>query len=195
MFQFPRSASSPPMDSVKSDCALPQPGSPIRTSPDQCLLTAPRGIFVVRHVLLRLLAPRHPPCALTSLTMLSFCRGNPRQKRNRSTHSVRIFLRVCCFAIQFSRNKLCFLLLVASRATKNIISRFLTRVNPYSTFSFGVRLCQLQQAFSRRIRSSSSPTVTASSLRSSQVSKMTPLLYSLLFTSNTAPSQRWPNFL
>ena len=70
MFQFPSYASSHPMDSGASDCLLQQPGFPIRTSPDRCLLTAPRGNFVVRHVLRRLLAPRHPPCALTSLTYL-----------------------------------------------------------------------------------------------------------------------------
>src|SRR5690606_8437971 len=73
MFQFPWYASSHPMYSDVSDCVLPQPGFPIRTPPDQSLLTAPRGSFVVRHVLLRLLAPRHPPCALSSLTIsLSF---------------------------------------------------------------------------------------------------------------------------
>ena len=70
MFQFPWSASSYPMNSDTSDWILTQPGFPIRTPPDRCLLTAPRGSFVVRHVLLRLLAPRHPPCALSSLTKL-----------------------------------------------------------------------------------------------------------------------------
>ncbi len=40
-------------------------GCPIRKSPDQSLLTAPRGNIGVRPVLHRLLAPRHPPCALT----------------------------------------------------------------------------------------------------------------------------------
>ncbi len=44
MFQFPSSASAYPMDSDTSDCVLPQPGSPIRTSPDRSLLTAPRGV-------------------------------------------------------------------------------------------------------------------------------------------------------
>src|SRR4051812_7311846 len=74
MFQFPWSVSTHPMYSDVSDCVLPQPGFPIRTPPDQSLLTAPRGSFVVRHVLHRLLVPRHPPCALSSLTtMLLFC--------------------------------------------------------------------------------------------------------------------------
>jgi hypothetical protein len=71
MFQFPWSASTLPMYSVMSDWLLHQPGFPIRTSPDQSLLTAPRGLIVVRHVLLRLLVPRHPPCALSSLTKCS----------------------------------------------------------------------------------------------------------------------------
>src|SRR6478609_9259272 len=70
MFQFPWSASTFPMYSEMSNCELPQLGFPIRTPPDQSLLTAPRGSFVVRHVLRRLLAPRHPPCALISLTSI-----------------------------------------------------------------------------------------------------------------------------
>ena len=69
MFQFPWYASAQPMYSVVSNWKLPQLGFPIRTPPDQSLLTAPRGSFVVRHVLHRLLAPRHPPCALSSLTI------------------------------------------------------------------------------------------------------------------------------
>ena len=44
MFQFPSSASNVAMYSLHGDCELPQPGFPIRTSPDQSLLTAPRGI-------------------------------------------------------------------------------------------------------------------------------------------------------
>lgn len=71
MFQFPWYASTQPMYSVVSNWKLPQLGFPIRTPPDQSLLTAPRGSFVVRHVLHRLLAPRHPPCALSSLTIIA----------------------------------------------------------------------------------------------------------------------------
>ena len=33
-----------PMNSVMDDSALPEPGSPIRTSPDQSSLAAPRGL-------------------------------------------------------------------------------------------------------------------------------------------------------
>ena len=40
---LPRVPSYEPMDSVHGDWALPQPGSPIRRSPDQSLLAAPRS--------------------------------------------------------------------------------------------------------------------------------------------------------
>lgn len=39
----------------------------IRRSPDQCLLTAPRSLSQLSHVLHRLLSPRHPPCTLSNL--------------------------------------------------------------------------------------------------------------------------------
>src|SRR5690606_15920989 len=56
------------MDSPPDSRPLRRLGSPIRTSPDRSLLTAPRGSIGVRPVLHRLLAPRHPPCALSSLS-------------------------------------------------------------------------------------------------------------------------------
>ena len=40
---LPRVPSDEPMDSVHGDWALPQPGSPIRRSPDHRLLAAPRS--------------------------------------------------------------------------------------------------------------------------------------------------------
>src|SRR5690606_15510612 len=68
MFQFPWYASIHLCIQCYGTRLLHRVGFPIRTSPDQSLLTAPRGHIVVRHVLLRLLAPRHPPCALCNLT-------------------------------------------------------------------------------------------------------------------------------
>ena len=49
-------------------------GFPIRTSADQCLVDGSPQLFAVTHVLLRFLAPRHPPLALSSLerTKLKF---------------------------------------------------------------------------------------------------------------------------
>src|SRR5436853_4822302 len=47
--------------------ALPRAGFPIRTSRDQRLVSTYSGLFAAAHVLHRLLAPRHPPCALSLL--------------------------------------------------------------------------------------------------------------------------------
>src|SRR5262245_57815523 len=59
------------MNWVHDDRALPRSGFPIRRSPDQSLLSGSPGLFAASHVLRRLLAPRHPPCALSSLTMIA----------------------------------------------------------------------------------------------------------------------------
>jgi hypothetical protein len=61
------------MCSVGSTWTLLQVGCPIRKSPDQHSLAAPRGLSQQRHVLLRPLVPRHPPCALRSLTSYLHC--------------------------------------------------------------------------------------------------------------------------
>src|SRR5581483_8757165 len=55
------------MYSGKSTRALPRVGFPIRTSRDQRLVSTYSGLFAAAHVLLRPLAPRHPPCALSLL--------------------------------------------------------------------------------------------------------------------------------
>ncbi len=59
------------MNWAHDDRALPRSGFPIRKSPDQSLLSGSPGLFAASHVLRRLLAPRHPPCALSSLTMIA----------------------------------------------------------------------------------------------------------------------------
>jgi hypothetical protein len=59
------------MYSVQDDPELPEPGCPIRISPDQCLFSGSPKLFAANHVLLRLLAPRHPPYALSSLTIFA----------------------------------------------------------------------------------------------------------------------------
>ena len=56
------------MDSRRDDTVLAVPGFPIRKSPDQSLLSGSPKLIAASHVLHRLLAPRHPPCALSSLT-------------------------------------------------------------------------------------------------------------------------------
>src|SRR5690349_22906066 len=58
------------MDSAHGTAALPAVGFPIRTSPDQSLVSGSPTLFAATHVLLRLLSPRHPSCALCSLVIL-----------------------------------------------------------------------------------------------------------------------------
>src|SRR5438552_2272526 len=53
--------------------ALPRVGFPIRTSRDRWLVSTSPGLNAAAHVLHRLLAPRHPPCALVLLIMKNTC--------------------------------------------------------------------------------------------------------------------------
>ena len=56
-----------PMNSGKDTRALPRVGFPIRKSRGQRMVSSSPGLFAAAHVLHRLLAPRHPPCALVLL--------------------------------------------------------------------------------------------------------------------------------
>src|SRR3954463_15665602 len=56
------------MYSGRDTRALPRVGFPIRKSRDQRLVSTSPKLIAASHVLHRLLAPRHPPCALNSLT-------------------------------------------------------------------------------------------------------------------------------
>src|SRR5215510_10983531 len=56
------------MNSVQDDRSLHRPGFPIRKSTDQSSLSSSPWLIAADHVLHRLLAPRHPPSALCSLT-------------------------------------------------------------------------------------------------------------------------------
>src|SRR5512133_1003043 len=64
------------MYSGLGDAALPAPGFPIRRSTGQRLFSASPWLIAAVHVLLRLLVPRHPPCALTILTVSRPYRAN-----------------------------------------------------------------------------------------------------------------------
>ena len=57
------------MDSGTDTHALPCVGFPIRTSRGQWMVSSSPGLIAAAHVLHRLLAPRHPPCALRLLIM------------------------------------------------------------------------------------------------------------------------------
>jgi hypothetical protein len=76
-FTSPRSPRTP-MYSVYDDQALPWPGCPIRTSPDHGLFSGSPKLFAACHVLHRLSTPRHPPIALSSLTINPLSWGTPK---------------------------------------------------------------------------------------------------------------------
>src|SRR5947209_14864800 len=58
------------MDYGRDNAALPTLGFPIRESTGQRLFNASPWLIAVVHALLRLLVPRHPPCALHILTVI-----------------------------------------------------------------------------------------------------------------------------
>ena len=59
------------MDSARDNAALPALGFPIRESTGQRSFNTSPWLIAVVHALLRLLVPRHPPCALSILTVSS----------------------------------------------------------------------------------------------------------------------------
>ena len=67
MFQFTGLPSRGLCVQPRDTRALPRVGFPIRRSRDQRLVSTSPGLIAAAHVLLRLLAPRHPPCALILL--------------------------------------------------------------------------------------------------------------------------------
>src|SRR4029077_1220877 len=58
------------MCSAGDDAALPAPGFPIRESAGHRLFSASPRLIAAVHALHRLLVPRHPPRALTILTVI-----------------------------------------------------------------------------------------------------------------------------
>src|ERR1700749_5278406 len=58
------------MCSAWDNAALPPLGFPIRASAGHWLFSASPRLIAAVHALLRLLVPRHPPCALTILTVI-----------------------------------------------------------------------------------------------------------------------------
>src|SRR5262245_15081242 len=81
------------MDSARRSAALPALGFPIRESTDHRLFSVSPWLIAAVHALLRLLVPRHPPCALLILTVIEvFADANT------------VVIPVCWPAVQFSRS-------------------------------------------------------------------------------------------
>src|SRR5215207_1146214 len=82
-----------PMDSACGNAALPALGFPIRESADHRLFSAYPRLIAAVHALHRLLVPRHPPCALLILTVIT------RSTRRRARGDTRYIGKT----VQFSR--------------------------------------------------------------------------------------------
>jgi hypothetical protein len=117
MFQFPRLPSFAPMYSARDDTALPVPGFPIRASAGQSLFSSSPRLIAAVHALPRLLMPRHPPCALTILTVIVDSRRSSRHlavgpcagyngdlERRSASQSLRCGASVVWPTVQFSRS-------------------------------------------------------------------------------------------
>ena len=71
------------MCSARDNAALPALGFPIRASAGQRLFSASSRLIAAVHALHRLLVPRHPPCALTILTVIFWEEIRPGARRCR----------------------------------------------------------------------------------------------------------------
>src|SRR5688572_2489088 len=82
-----------PMYSACGSAALPALGFPIRESTDHRLFSVSPWLIAAVHALHRLLVPRHPPCALLILTVIT------RSTRRRARGDTRFIGKT----VQFSR--------------------------------------------------------------------------------------------
>src|SRR5471032_3061835 len=94
------------MYSARRTAALPAVGFPIRTSPDQSLVSGSPTLFAATHVLLRLLSPRHPSCALRSLviSLLFVQLLTPQRPRSSALLPRRLSLYCLLAHMQLSKN-------------------------------------------------------------------------------------------
>src|SRR5919109_1187153 len=79
------------MYSACGSAVLPALGFPIRASPDHRLFSAYPRLIAAVHALHRLLVPRHPPCALPILTVIT------RPARSRTRGDTRLLAWLCSF--------------------------------------------------------------------------------------------------
>ena len=105
--------------STQDNTAFPVLGSPIRKSTDLTDICSSPWLIAACHVLLRLLMPRHSPCALFSLTSsalraasgsLRIMQAIPRKNLNHEIATLHLSVRstiktktlLCCLAFSFS---------------------------------------------------------------------------------------------
>ena len=117
MFQFPSYSLRRLWIHLRISGYLHRIGCPIRTSADPDMCSSPR-LFAACHVLLRLMVPRHPPCALCNLTYLFSLRLLPTHLESPIT-SVQLLLTVL-FLFQIT-------LFVSSYAVFKVLALMLTQ--------------------------------------------------------------------
>src|ERR1700710_770787 len=88
------------MCSTRDNAALPALGFPIRASADRRLFSASPRLIAAVHALHRLLVPRHPPCALLILTVITRSR-RPRKGGQPKRAVIPVFIGL---VVQFSRS-------------------------------------------------------------------------------------------
>jgi hypothetical protein len=84
-----------PMYSACGNAVLPALGFPIRESADHRLFSAYPRLIAAVHALHRLLVPRHPPCALLILTVITRSRRPPERKAGRARGDTRFHWLGC----------------------------------------------------------------------------------------------------
>src|ERR1044072_8899830 len=84
------------MYSTCGNAVLPALGFPIRESADHRLFSASPRLIAAVHALHRLLVPRHPPCALPILTVITRTK-DPGQGVSRARGDTRLLAWLCSF--------------------------------------------------------------------------------------------------
>ena len=88
------------MCSTRNNTALPVLGFPIGASAGQRLFSASPRLIAAVHALHRLLVPRHPPCALTILTVIKLLihlRESESGDRSHHLGDTRLHWLLCSF--------------------------------------------------------------------------------------------------
>src|SRR3954452_22736417 len=89
-----------PMYSACGNAALPALGFPIRESTDHRLFSVSPWLFAAVHALLRLLVPRHPPCALLILTVIRRANASAQGRGIRTPGDTRLLASCAVFKVR-----------------------------------------------------------------------------------------------
>src|SRR4051794_10424750 len=88
------------MYSARRSAALPALGFPIRESTDHRLFSVSPWLIAAVHALLRLLVPRHPPCALLILTVIRRTNAPAQGGGSRTPGDTRLLASCAVFKVR-----------------------------------------------------------------------------------------------